>query len=32
MNGIKVHGGTRPYGGTFLQFSDYMRPPCGWRR
>ena len=25
MNGIKVHGGTRPYGGTFLQFSDYMR-------
>ena len=26
MNGIKVHGGTRPYGGTFLQFSDYMRP------
>ena len=27
MNGIKVHGGTRPYGGTFLTFSDYMRPP-----
>ena len=26
MNGIKVHGGTRPYGGTFLTFSDYMRP------
>ncbi|HEY5784061.1 MAG TPA: transketolase [Microlunatus sp.] len=26
LNGIKVHGGTRPYGGTFLQFSDYMRP------
>jgi transketolase len=26
MNGIKAHGGTRPYGGTFLQFSDYMRP------
>ena len=25
MNGIKVHGGTRPYGGTFLTFSDYMR-------
>ena len=27
MNGIKVHGGTRPYGATFLTFSDYMRPP-----
>ncbi|WP_114561212.1 transketolase, partial [Desertihabitans aurantiacus] len=26
MNGIAVHGGTRPYGGTFLTFSDYMRP------
>jgi transketolase len=26
MNGIKVHGGLRPYGGTFLIFSDYMRP------
>jgi transketolase len=25
MNGIALHGGTRPYGGTFLQFSDYMR-------
>ncbi len=25
MNGIKAHGGTRPYGGTFLTFSDYMR-------
>ena len=25
MNGIAVHGGTRPYGGTFLTFSDYMR-------
>ncbi len=25
MNGIAVHGGTRPYGGTFLVFSDYMR-------
>jgi transketolase len=25
MNGIAVHGGTRVYGGTFLQFSDYMR-------
>jgi transketolase len=27
VNGITVHGGTRPYGGTFLVFSDYMRPP-----
>jgi len=26
LNGIAVHGGTRPYGGTFLIFSDYMRP------
>ena len=25
-NGITLHGGTRPYGGTFLVFSDYMRP------
>ena len=25
LNGMKVHGGTRPYGGTFLTFSDYMR-------
>jgi transketolase len=27
LNGIAVHGGTRVFGGTFLQFSDYMRPP-----
>jgi transketolase len=27
VNGITVHGLTRPYGGTFLVFSDYMRPP-----
>ncbi len=26
LNGIALHGPTRPYGGTFLQFSDYMRP------
>lgn len=26
MNGISVHKGLRPYGGTFLCFSDYMRP------
>jgi transketolase len=27
LNGITLHGGTRVYGGTFLIFSDYMRPP-----
>jgi transketolase len=27
MNGMMLHGGVRPYGGTFLIFSDYMRPP-----
>jgi len=26
LNGIVLHGQTRPYGGTFLIFSDYMRP------
>jgi transketolase len=26
MNGMAVHGGVVPYGGTFLIFSDYMRP------
>jgi transketolase len=26
LNGITLHGGTRVYGGTFLVFSDYMRP------
>jgi len=26
MNGVAAHGGTRVYGGTFLTFSDYMRP------
>jgi transketolase len=26
LSGITLHGGTRPYGGTFLQFADYMRP------
>jgi len=25
MNGIDLHGGYRPFGGTFLVFSDYMR-------
>ena len=26
LNGIQLHGNTRSYGGTFLQFADYMRP------
>ncbi|MBC7463238.1 MAG: transketolase [Actinobacteria bacterium] len=26
LNGIRLHGLTRPFGGTFLVFSDYMRP------
>lgn len=26
LNGLALHGGVRPYGGTFLIFSDYMRP------
>jgi transketolase len=25
MNGLALHGGFRPYGGTFLMFSDYAR-------
>ena len=26
MNGIALHGGLRPYGGTFFTFTDYARP------
>lgn len=26
MNGMALHGGVLPYGGTFFVFSDYMRP------
>ena len=26
LSGIVLHGNTRPFGGTFLIFSDYMRP------
>ena len=26
LNGLALHGGVRPYGGTFLVFADYMRP------
>ena len=33
MNGMALHGGVVPYGGTFLVFSDYARPVrSGWRR
>jgi transketolase len=27
LNGLAAHGGFRPFGATFLVFSDYMRPP-----
>jgi transketolase len=27
LNGMALHGGVRPWGATFLIFSDYMRPP-----
>jgi transketolase len=27
LNGMALHRGLIPYGGTFLVFSDYMRPP-----
>jgi transketolase len=27
QNGLAAHGGTVPFGATFLIFSDYMRPP-----
>ena len=27
MNGMALHGGMRPYGGTFMAFTDYARPP-----
>jgi len=26
MNGMALHGGVRPYGGTFMVFTDYARP------
>ena len=26
MNGMVLHGGIRPFGGTFLIFTDYLRP------
>jgi len=27
LNGLALHGGLIPYGGTFMVFADYMRPP-----
>ena len=32
MNGIALHGGFIPFGGTFLVFTDYARGACGCRR
>ena len=32
MNGMALHGGVLPVGGTFFVFSDYMRPRSGWPR
>jgi transketolase len=26
LNGIAAHGGVRPFGSTFLVFTDYMKP------
>jgi len=26
MNGLAMHGGIRPFGGTFMVFTDYLRP------
>jgi transketolase len=26
MNGLALHGGVTPYGGTFMSFADYSRP------
>ncbi len=26
MNGLALHGGVRPYSGTFMAFTDYARP------
>ena len=26
MNGMSLHGGVIPFGGTFLVFADYERP------
>ena len=32
VNGMALHGGFIPFGGTFLVFSDYCRTRCGCRR
>ena len=26
LNGMALHGGVKPYGGTFFIFTDYMKP------
>jgi transketolase len=30
LNGMALHGGVIPYGGTFLVFADFVRPPSAW--
>jgi transketolase len=32
MNGMALHGGLLPFGGTFLMFSNTRAMPCAWRR
>ncbi len=32
MNGMALHGGYIPFGGTFLTFSDYAATRCAWPR
>jgi transketolase len=32
MNGIALHGGFIPYGGTFLTFSTTRATRCAWPR
>lgn len=32
MNGMALHRGLRPFGSTFLVFSDYLRRRCACRR
>jgi len=31
LSGLAIHGGIRPYGGTFLVFSITCGPPSAWR-
>lgn len=32
MNGLALHGGAIPYGGTFLSFLIICARPCAWQR